>query len=158
MCTVPVPAVAQVRTVNVMDQRPEVRIGTAERERAQSALSEHFSEGRLEMAEFEERSGQAAAARTFADLEPIFADLPGGLAALFPAPLVKAPRRRARRPLPATRHRTIPVGALILLALLLILASHGWLLFLFIPLSGALHHPRPPNGRPGPGGSGYRRP
>ncbi len=62
-----------------MDDKPEVRIGTSERERAQSALSEHFSEGRLDMPEFEERSSLAAAARTVGDLAAVFIDLPGGL-------------------------------------------------------------------------------
>ena len=135
-----------------MDQRPEVRIGTAERERAQNALNEHFSQGRLEMGEFEERSSQAAAARTFGDLGPIFADLPGGLAAVFP-PVPAKVARRPRGPLFAVPRRAIPAGALMLLLLLLVIASHGWMLFLIFPLSGALRHPHPPNGRRRPDGS-----
>jgi len=63
---------------NVTDQ-PEVRIGTAERERAQNALSEHFSHGRLDINEFEERSELTTAARTSGDLARLFSDLPGGL-------------------------------------------------------------------------------
>ena len=55
---------------------PSVRIGTAEREAAASALSEHFAAGRLDQHELEERLDRAYAARTGADLEPLFQDLP----------------------------------------------------------------------------------
>ncbi len=134
-----------------MDQRPEVRIGTDERERAQNALNEHFSQGRLDMGEFEERSSLAAGARTFADLEPIFSDLPGGLAAVFPPLPVKA-ARQPRGSLFAVPRRTIPAAALLLLVVLLVLVSHGWMLFLLFPMSGALRHHHPPHGRRPPDG------
>ncbi|MGZ4468997.1 MAG: DUF1707 SHOCT-like domain-containing protein [Nocardioidaceae bacterium] len=55
---------------------PEVRIGDAERDAAISALGEHYAAGRLTKDEFDERSAQANAARTNADLWPLFADLP----------------------------------------------------------------------------------
>jgi hypothetical protein len=55
---------------------PSVRIGTAEREAAASALSEHFAAGRLDQDELEERLDRAYAAKTGADLEPLFQDLP----------------------------------------------------------------------------------
>src|ERR1700712_4806946 len=135
-----------------MDQRPEVRIGTAERERAQNALNEHFSQGRLHMGEFGERSSRAGGGRTFGELEPIFFDLPGGLAAVFPPLPVKAVRRPRGSGFAVPR-RTIPAGALMLLVLLLVIASHGWMLFLLFPLSGALRHPHSPNGRRRPDGS-----
>ena len=63
---------------------PPVRIGTAEREAAASALSEHFAAGRLDQDELEERLDRAYAAKTAADLEPLFRDLPR------PAPPVTA--------------------------------------------------------------------
>jgi hypothetical protein len=53
-----------------------VRIGDAERDRAVSALSEHFVAGRLTQAEFEERSEVVTRARYADDLEPLFDDLP----------------------------------------------------------------------------------
>ena len=53
-----------------------IRIGTAEREQAVKALGEHFSQGRLEPAEFEERMTAAYAARTAAELDRLFDDLP----------------------------------------------------------------------------------
>ncbi|MET9271244.1 DUF1707 domain-containing protein, partial [Kribbella sp. NPDC003557] len=53
-----------------------VRIGDAERDRAVSALSEHFVAGRLTQGEFEERSEVVTRARYADDLEPLFDDLP----------------------------------------------------------------------------------
>jgi hypothetical protein len=53
-----------------------LRIGDAERVAAASALGDHFAAGRLDQVEFDERLGKAYAARTFEDLEPLFADLP----------------------------------------------------------------------------------
>ena len=48
----------------------------AEREQAVKALGEHFAQGRLEPAEFEERMTAAYAARTAAELDRLFDDLP----------------------------------------------------------------------------------
>jgi TM2 domain-containing membrane protein YozV len=53
-----------------------VRIGNAEREAAVRELGEHYAEGRLDGAEYEERTTAAYAARTADDLAPLFADLP----------------------------------------------------------------------------------
>ena len=55
---------------------PDIRISNAERDAAVSALGEHLSTGRLELSEYEERCGQAAAARTRGELEALFTDLP----------------------------------------------------------------------------------
>ena len=55
-----------------------VRIGHEERQQAADDLAEHFAQGRLEQAEFEERTGAAWQAKTVADLKPLFFDLPGG--------------------------------------------------------------------------------
>jgi hypothetical protein len=53
-----------------------LRIGDAERVAAASALGDHFAAGRLDQAEFDSRLSAAYAARVFADLDPLFADLP----------------------------------------------------------------------------------
>lgn len=65
-----------------------IRVGTAERERAIDELGEHFSEGRIDVAEYELRCGAAAAARTQAELAALFDDLPVRESArtLVPAP------------------------------------------------------------------------
>ncbi len=52
------------------------RIGDAERDRAADYLREHMSVGRLTQDEFDERVTAALSARTAADLEPLFSDLP----------------------------------------------------------------------------------
>lgn len=59
-----------------MGERPEVRIGTAEREEAVRLLGEHFSAGRLTLDEFDQRVTLATTARTRGDLVPLFTDLP----------------------------------------------------------------------------------
>lgn len=54
------------------------RIGTAERQAAADRLGEHFAAGRLNIEEFEERTAAAWNARTEADVQALFVDLPGG--------------------------------------------------------------------------------
>jgi hypothetical protein len=53
-----------------------MRASDAERERVAEALREAVAEGRLDMAEFEERLDAAYRARTHAQLEPLVRDLP----------------------------------------------------------------------------------
>jgi hypothetical protein len=59
----------------VSDPVPQ-RIGDAERDRAAEYLREHMSVGRLTQDEFDDRLTAALQAKTTADLEPLFADLP----------------------------------------------------------------------------------
>lgn len=54
-----------------------IRIADAEREAAVSTLSEHYAVGRLTREEYDERCEAAWAARTRAELRPLFTDLPG---------------------------------------------------------------------------------
>lgn len=61
-------------------QEPEhsqFRIGDADRERAAEVLREAAAQGRISLEELDERLEQAWTARTYADLEPLTADLPG---------------------------------------------------------------------------------
>jgi hypothetical protein len=53
-----------------------LRVSDAERQQVVDALSRHTGEGRLSIDEFEDRSTQALAARTRADLGGVLADLP----------------------------------------------------------------------------------
>ncbi|TDW95284.1 uncharacterized protein DUF1707 [Kribbella pratensis] len=61
------------------DERPggSIRIGDSEREDAVRRLGEHYEAGRLSADEHSERVERALKARTGADLEGLFADLPG---------------------------------------------------------------------------------
>lgn len=56
----------------------QVRVGDRERTDALDKLGEHFASGYLTPAEFEERTGVAAKARTRGELSTLFADLPDG--------------------------------------------------------------------------------
>ncbi|WP_016935360.1 DUF1707 domain-containing protein [Rhodococcus sp. R1101] len=69
-----------------MADRPEIRIGTAEREEAVALLGEHFAAGRLGLAEFDERVALATQATVRGDLVPLFADLPSAPAVVAPSP------------------------------------------------------------------------
>ena len=89
---------------------PQPRIGDVERERAQAALGEHYAAGRLDHDEFTERLDRIWVARTRADLDPLFADLPGPGA---DRPAVATPRVAARRPRPR-----VPGPLLVLLVVL----------------------------------------
>ncbi|PXX66361.1 uncharacterized protein DUF1707 [Nocardia tenerifensis] len=114
-----------------MEDLPDIRIGTAEREAAMQRLSDHFAAGRLSVAEFDERSAVIAAAVTRGDLTPVFADLPDPLvkAAAVPA----KPESGFLSEWPERVMAVIPI-----LAVILFFVTHSWLWFLAIPLMGAL--------------------
>ncbi|RJO72278.1 DUF1707 domain-containing protein [Nocardia panacis] len=112
-----------------MSEVPEIRIGTVEREDALRRLSDHFAAGRLSMAEFDERSGQVAAALTRGDLEKPFQDLPEPTAAKAVAP-------KSRRFPVGTPERVMPL--IIIAAIILFFVTHTWLWFLAIPAASAL--------------------
>jgi hypothetical protein len=65
------------------DELPELRASDADRERVAERLRDALAEGRLDMAEFEERLDATYQARTYGELAPITVDLPapGGPAA-----------------------------------------------------------------------------
>jgi len=75
-----------------------MRVSDAERQAVADRLAEHYGEGRLDQAEFDERVGRAMGAKTRADLNGLFDDLPdtGAPAAMDPA--TGRPRRRQRHP------------------------------------------------------------
>jgi hypothetical protein len=70
---------------------PNTRVGDAERNQVADALSQHYSDGRLDASELKERLDQAIGAKTRADLAGLLTDLPP-LAPPAPAP----PSRRRR--------------------------------------------------------------
>ena len=53
-----------------------LRVSDAERQAVTDRLAEHFADGRLDQAEFDERVGRAMNAKTRADLAGLFDDLP----------------------------------------------------------------------------------
>ncbi|MGW4637750.1 DUF1707 SHOCT-like domain-containing protein [Sphaerisporangium sp. NPDC004334] len=69
-------------------QSPQMRMSDADRERVVERLQAAVGEGRLTGEEFEQRLNGLLAARTFGEVEPLLADLPG-------APLTMPTRERA---------------------------------------------------------------
>ncbi|MCE4267137.1 MULTISPECIES: DUF1707 SHOCT-like domain-containing protein [Rhodococcus] len=111
---------------------PDIRIGTAEREQALTALTEHFAAGRLTVSEFDERSGIVTAATTRSELAPVFKDLPDPV----PSPAATSASVPARKFDPDWSGRIMAV--IPILALILFFVTGTWLWFLAIPLAGAL--------------------
>ncbi|MFE9452612.1 DUF1707 domain-containing protein [Streptomyces sp. NPDC006739] len=66
------------------DDAPELRASDADRERVAEVLRDALAEGRLDMAEFEERLEATYRARTYGELTPITRDLPVAGAAVAP--------------------------------------------------------------------------
>ena len=88
-----------------------LRAGNADREKVVARLNAAFAEGRLDVAELDERVASAYAAKTLGELVPLTADLPGGQ-----QPKAVAPARQdqpARYDAPSGVVRWAPVtGAL----------------------------------------------
>ncbi|MFB9315674.1 DUF1707 SHOCT-like domain-containing protein [Nocardioides plantarum] len=76
----------------------DLRVGDAERDRAAADLGEHFALGRLSADEHAERLDAVWTARTRADLDLVFHDLPTQQAP--PPPGAGRPARPGWRPMP----------------------------------------------------------
>jgi hypothetical protein len=61
-------------------RRSRLRASEADRDRVAERLRHATVEGRLQAAELDERLGVALSARTYGELEPLVADLPGASA------------------------------------------------------------------------------
>ena len=71
---------------------PGMRAASADRERAVDVLKAGFAEGRLTQDEYNERMNRAYAARTYAELAVITADLPAGaMPAVYPMAVYQPP-------------------------------------------------------------------
>ncbi|MYT30591.1 MULTISPECIES: DUF1707 domain-containing protein [unclassified Streptomyces] len=74
------------------DERlPQLRASDADRERVTEILRDALAEGRLDMAEFDERFDATHKARTYGELERLTADLPAAAPAAPPLSLRKEP-------------------------------------------------------------------
>jgi hypothetical protein len=62
--------------LDAWDERSRMRISDADRHRVAEVLREAAGDGRLDLAELDDRLGAAYAAKTYGDLVPITADLP----------------------------------------------------------------------------------
>lgn len=102
------------RRIRYSDQH--LRVSDAERNAVAERLATHYSDGRLDQAEFDERVGRAMAAKTRGDLDGLFDDLPD--------PESAAASRNARPGDPAVpyRRRRSGFGRILLLVVLAIAA------------------------------------
>jgi hypothetical protein len=110
------------RRVRYSDQN--IRVSDAERNAVAEMLGQHYADGRLDQAEFDERVGRTMAAKTRGDLAGLFDDLPDlqDAAAMGPDPkagpsLPYRPRRRGGMRL---------LRPLALIALVIILTNVAW--------------------------------
>jgi hypothetical protein len=90
-----------------------MRVSDAERSDVADRLAQHYGDGRLDQAELDERLSRAMTAKTQADLDGLFDDLPEPGETPRPAPPPARPR--PARP----RHRFVPVVRVILLVAIL---------------------------------------
>ena len=70
---------------------PHLRAADAGRAAVATALGRHMADGRLTLAEYDERVGAAWAARTYGDLAQLTADLPRRSAVRRPGPTRPVP-------------------------------------------------------------------
>ena len=120
-----------------------MRVSDAERQAVADRLAEHFSSGRLDQAEFDERVGRAMNAKTRGDLNGLFDDLPetGAPAATDQATGTGVSRRRHRH----------PVLLVALIVFVAIAAAHvvwpllwiGALVAIVLFATGTIGHARP---------------
>ncbi|MEG3630020.1 DUF1707 SHOCT-like domain-containing protein [Streptomyces poriticola] len=75
------------------DDAPELRASDSDRERVAEVLRDALAEGRLDMAEFEERLDATYSARTYGELAPLTRDLPAGDAPAPRVSMTKEPER-----------------------------------------------------------------
>ena len=92
-----------------MQNTADMKASDADRDAVLSVLSEHFQAGRLTSDEFDERAGQALAARTWGQLTDLLRDLPG----TRPGPQAPVAASPAARPVrPPVRRSPAPIAML----------------------------------------------
>jgi hypothetical protein len=100
-----------------------VRVSDADRSDVADRLARHYGDGRLDQAEFDDRVTRAMAAKTAADFQGLFDDLPD----LPPDATDGKPGAAPGTPgYMAPRHRRSPFRVAVIFALALIAASAAW--------------------------------
>ncbi len=135
-----------------------MRVSDAERQAVADRLGEHFADGRLDQAEFDERVGRAMSAKTRADLSGLFDDLPEPV----DSPNVAGPSTAAWGPgvpggpdmpmrMPRRRHPVLVIALAVIVALAVVhTVPWLWIGFfvavMFLVRGGRFSH----HGRPNP--------
>jgi DUF1707 SHOCT-like domain len=103
-----------------------MRASDADRDAVLSDLSEHFQAGRLTAEEFDERAGQALAARTWGELKDLLRDLPTTL----PGPRVPTAAASAAGPERLSGRRApVPIPVLVGIGIAIAVSvgiAHAW--------------------------------
>jgi len=113
---------------------PQMRISDADRADVADRLSRHYSDGRLDQAEFNERLDRAMRAKTQSDLTGLFTDLPP---IDEPGKAVKAVPQQDRRP--RNRHPLHRTVGLILIVVVAVIAARA-LMWPFFAIVGLFWH------------------
>ena len=125
----------------------ELRLSDSERERASTALGEHFAQGRLDADEHAERHERIWSAKTRGEIPPLFSDLPGG------SPLHPAPPRTpgptpatppwvapTRYPRPRRLGLPLPVKIAFGIALFVLVITNWWLVLIALGVVWLFSH------------------
>jgi Domain of unknown function (DUF1707) len=120
-----------VSTMTGHDLPAGMRASDADRDAVVSDLGEHFQAGRLTLAEFDERTDRALAARTWGELRELQTDLP----ATRPAPQIPSAGSSGGHPHLSPGRVAPPIAAVLVVgALVLAVAYGGWgLIWLLVP-------------------------
>jgi len=118
------PSSAQQWTRRIRYSDQHIRVSDAERNSVAELLGQHYADGRLDQAEFDERISRTMAAKTRGDLSGLFDDLPES----GPAGAGPAGPGGSTGPVPyrGPRRRGGIVRALLLLLLVFICANFAW--------------------------------
>ncbi len=102
-----------------------MRVGDADRAEIADLLARHYSDGRLDRAEFDQRLDQAMRAKTRASLLAVLTDLPD-MARAQPSQSRAQPAQQLQRPVDRTRRRRTlsPLPGIILIVVLVLLLGH----------------------------------
>lgn len=107
---------------------PQQRIGDAERDAAVEQLQAHTSAGRLTEDEFEQRMSAALSAKTQADLDQLFTDLPADPDAINGISVWRA-KTPSQRPAAVNPFRVAQRWMIVLSAVLWLTVLTGWTLW-----------------------------
>jgi hypothetical protein len=133
------PASTQQWTRRIRYSDQHIRVSDADRNAVAELLTQHYAEGRLDQAEFDERLGRTMAAKTRGDLAGLFDDLPEADAA---GSGPGGPAGAAAVPYRARGRRGGLLRSLLVIALVLICANVAWhaftSMFFFGPTAWAI--------------------
>jgi hypothetical protein len=108
----------------------DMRVSDAERQAVADRLAVHYADGRLDQAEFDERTGRAISAKTRADLDGLLDDLPEppGTLGTGPAGAPGSPAFSSGSAL-TRRHHGHPLLAVAIVVVIILSLGHAFWLF-----------------------------